>query len=256
MPEDPMDVIIDEDNISMVLRPHNAMDGVSVQRRHLKPHQRVGSTASDFSTNESGLELQDRWPASGILSLERSSNFPLLPNSDIQFSQPMWLGPSVDEGLNDKSRVGRAAEAPSNDDTGFGLLSADSYPSSASQSLSEASFCPSDLMTLGDSHGCPNGKGWSLHDTMHRHNVPFNTKSVARSTPRHNLQGHERVAQSPKQDSLASSSEGHLSGREASRKSRIVLEHVQPDLVERVLSLVLMSDSTIDVRISGQDSTD
>lgn len=251
-----MDVVIDEDNISMVLRGHNAMDEVLAQRRHLESHQRVAPKATDFSTNDSGLELQDRWSASAMSSLDRSSDFPLLPVSDINFSQPTWLSPSVNEGLNDKSRIGRPAEAPANDNAAFGPLSADSYPSSASQSWSSASVCPNELMTLGGSHGCPDGKGCDLHGTLNKRNVPFNAKSVARGTPRHDLQDLERVAQSPTQDSLLSSSEGHTGGREASRKSRMVLEHVQPDLVERVLSLVLTSDSTIDVKISGQDSTD
>ena len=239
-----MDVVIDEENISMVLGGHNAMDEVSAQRRHLKSHQRVASKATDFSTDDSGLDLQDPWSASAMSSLERSSDFPLLPVSDINFSQPMWLSPSVNEGLNDKGRVGRPAEAPANENAAFRPLSADSYPSSASQSLSSVSVCPNELMTFGGSHVCPDGKDWDLHGTLNNRNA------------RHDLQDPERVAQSPTQDSLLSSSEGHTGGREASRKSRMVLEHVQPELVERVLSLVLTSDSTIDVKISGQDSTD
>ena len=256
MSQDPMDVGIGEDDISMVLGAHNAMDNASAQRRNLEPRQRVLSKAADFSTNQSGLELQDRWTASAMSSLERSSDFSLLPNADMNFSQPMWLNPSVNQGLNDKRRGGRPAEAPSNAHSSFGLLSADSYPSTASHSLSDASVCPSDLMTLGGPHGCPNGKGWDLHGGMYRHRVPLSTESVARTTPCHNLQDPERVEQSPKQDSVASSPDGHMGVRDSSRKSRMVLEHVQPDLVERVLSLVLMSDSTIDVKISGQDSTD
>ena len=251
MSEDPMDVIIDEDNISMDLRAHNAMDEVSAQR-HLESRPK----ATEFSKNVSGPELQDSWSASAMPSLERSSDFPLLPVSDIDFSQPVWLGSSVNEVANKKRRAGRTAEALPDNNTALGHLSADSYPSSASHSLSDASVCPSDLMAFGGSHGCPDGKGWDLHGSLYRHDVPFNAKGVASSAPRHNLQDLERRAQSPKQHNLASFSEGHASGRETSRKSRMVLEHVQPDLVERVLSLVLTSDSTIDVKISSQDSSD
>ena len=251
-----MDVIMDEDHSSMVLRAHNAMDEVSAQQRQLESHKRVASKATDFSEHHSGPDLQDRWSASAMPSLERSSEFPLLPVSDLDFSQPMWLGPSVDECLNDKSRVGRTAEAAANDTTALGLRSADSYPPTTSHSLSDASVCPSDLMTFGGSHECPDGKGWDMHGTLYKHNDPYNAKSVNRSTPHHNLQDPERLAQSPRQGSRASLSEGYIGGKEASRKSRMVLEHVQPDLVERVLSLVLTSDSTINVKISSQDSTD
>ena len=251
-----MDVIMDEDNISMVLRAHNATDEVSAQRRHLESHTRIASKATDFSKNHSGPDPQDRWSASAMPSLERSSEFPLLPVSDLDFSQPMWLSPSVDEGLNNKSGIGRTAEAAANDDTALGLRSVDSYQLSTSHSLSGASVCPSDLMTFGGSHGCPDGKGWDLPGTLYKNNDPYNAKSVTRSTPHHNLQDPERLAQNPRQDSCASLSEGHMGGKEASRKSRMILEHVQPDLVERVLSLVLTSDSTIDVKISSQDSTD
>ena len=251
-----MDVTVDEDNISMVLRAHNAMDVVSAQRRNLESHQRVMSKAADFSKNDPGQELQDRWSASAMSSFERPSGFPLVPVSDLDFSQPMWISPSVNEGLNDKSRVGRTTKAPANDSAALGLVSTDSYPSSVSPSLSDASVYPSDLMTYGGSHGCPDGKGWNVHGTLYKHNVPFNAESVARSSPHHSLHDLEQIAPSPKQDSLASSLEGHTGGREASRKSKMVLEHVQPDLVERVLSLVLTSDSTIDVKISSQDSTD
>ena len=256
MSQDPMDVVPDEDDISMGLPAHNAMDQGSAHRRHLESHQQVRSKATTFSTNGSGREVEDRWSSAAMSSLERSSDFPLLSSSDVNFPQQMWLSSSVNEGLNGKSSVGRSAEAPTNHNSAFGLLGADSYPSSASQSMSDASIRPSDLMTFGGSHGCHGGKGWDLHGTLYEHSIPFNAKDVAKSTPRHNLRDPERVAQSPKQDSFASSSEGYTGGREASRESRMVLEHVQPDLVERVLSLVLTSGSAIDVKISGQDSTD
>ena len=251
-----MDVVTDEDNISMVLPAHNAMDHVSAHRRRLEPHHRVRPKATTLSTSDSGREVQDRWSATAMSSFERSSDFPLLPSSDVNFPQQMWLSSPVTEGPTGKRSVGRPAEAPTDHNSAFGLLGADSYPSSASQSMSDAPVRPSDLMTFGGSHGCPGGKGWDLHGTLYENSIPFSAKTLARSPPRNNLRDPEWVAPSPKQDSLTSSSEGHGGGRDASRESRMVLEHVQPDLVERVLSLVLTSDSAIDVKICGQDSTD
>ena len=96
------------------------------------------------------------------------------------------------------------------------------------------------------------GEQWTPA-TSSRDGTAVKPGNQGNSFPGRERQGSWSVTPSLGRTNSSVSFSGHVLGDDESRESRMVIENMQPDLVERVLSLVLTSKSAIDVKIFGQD---
>ena len=135
----------------------------------------------------------------------------------------------------------------------------DSLPDLSETSTSTDSTPTPGSTTSDDSRKCINpvdcfgGDQWTLDNSIYGESDETETRRpINNFFPDDSLDSWS-VSSQAELDSPVPSIEDYTNVGGFSRESKMVLEHMQPELVERVLSLVLTSKSPIDVKIYGQE---
>ena len=203
----------------------------------------------DFLGPYPEFSAQPVWQSSTSSAFQQSGEISpqSLPGCGVGTS--FTLTPVSEASLEDRLSLTGYASA-SSDDCGR-LCASSGYPCSCSASrvLSDTSTSSEGFVKFGDSTNCFANSKWYSPSPKHAGSNYLSKESTSEGIVLHG----QHMTQTSDVGMRPSAFPRPSNKDEAPRNSRMVLEHVQPDLVERVLSLVLTSNSTIDVKISSQD---
>ena len=251
---EPMDTLFEENHFNEAMCASNTFDEMLANQPEHWLGDWPNSKPVDLSQQYPSMMSHNDWQSSF-----HNLNQPTLHTT----TEAGHMGPSISSksalnGPGCHSGYPHLPDAASSDRMDFAFSGSES--SSVAQSrLSSVTRTPTNSSSTSyetSSYVNPvdlGGEQWASTTSSQADGQTIKSGPQANSLSGRERQGSWSSAPSMERMNSCVSVDGFTIGDEVSRETKMVIENMQPELVERVLSLVLTSKSAIDVKIFGQD---
>lgn len=254
---DPMDTLFDRDAFDDALKPPNTFDEM-LSDAGAELEKPIESKTILLSHGNPGMVSSDDWQTS-TASFQQNVEGIQHPGIKADLLDLVCAKFAHEGSSRDNGSAAQANGSANNDHMELAFSDHDSIPdlsetaTSSSSTPTPASVISDDGLTYVNPIDCFGGDQWSLDKSLLEDSGDTDMGRATRSFILDESSDSWSTSSQAGLDSPVPSIESYTDRDGCCRESKMVLEHMQPDLVERVLSLVLTSKSPIDVKIYGQD---